>query len=660
MRVLSLFLLSAIAGTVAAEVALDGTMGPSGAVVGPEYTIAETMGSRHGGNLFHSFATFNVRQNEAAIFQGSPGLENIFARVTGGGMSMIDGRIATDPSAGNAALWLINPAGWLFGPHARVDVAGAFHVSTAAAVNFQDGSRFFADPAGRSQLTIAAPLETAFLQPSQAAITFDGADISRNTDAATTLTAGDIVLRNQAKLTANTESTRNAGTIQLTAQNQIALLEGSRIEARALRGSGHAGQVTLEARNVLINQGSAVSSSSSSSSTGQAGSIRVTAQENLLLDGVNTGLFARIQGTPADNRSPPNIAVSARQLSLSNEAAIRVETITTARAGDIHIQAERIALQSGGTIDSTTQPGGENFKEVVGGDGGTITIAAKHLTLRDEDSLITSSSFGRGGKGGNIVIDADRIEVAESAEIRALSKSASPAGNITLHTHDLIIKQTHFFESDEDPGPDIASLRTNAEQADGGQIKVRALSGIALHNGLITTSVDGGLATSGDGGNISLDAPTLILNTGFIQGNTTTKGGRGGDIVINTPNIIASQDHVWVGGNERRAYQFGSGDNVIQAAAPDGISGDISIAGVQLNITGQLLDLESRFARIDQLGKDPCQVARGQAISSLVVMGQGGLPYSLDDPLSLPLSDAPQSSSTAPLLMPEFSTPTCR
>src|ERR1051326_7428032 len=77
-----------------------------------------TGGARPGGgtNLFHSFGDFNVPNNNVANFLNDSGLatSNILGRVTGGDVSNIFGTIQTT-GFGHANLFLMNPAGFLFG-----------------------------------------------------------------------------------------------------------------------------------------------------------------------------------------------------------------------------------------------------------------------------------------------------------------------------------------------------------------------------------------------------------------------------------------------------------------------------------------------------------------------------------------------------------------
>ena len=104
-----------------AQIVLDGTLGPTGALPGPDYAITADLGQQHGGNLFHSFGQFSIRQGESATFSGPPSVSNIISRVTGGQVSTIDGMLRSTILGAN--LYLLNPAGVLFRENARLDVS---------------------------------------------------------------------------------------------------------------------------------------------------------------------------------------------------------------------------------------------------------------------------------------------------------------------------------------------------------------------------------------------------------------------------------------------------------------------------------------------------------------------------------------------------------
>jgi len=152
-RALPWYLLCTVAA-VQAEVTLDGSL-TDGIVhdITPvfdsstgrqDFRIDPGMGRLEGSNLFHSFGRFNVSSAESATFRGPGSIDNVIGRVTGGFESSIDGLLRSTIPGAN--VYLINPAGILFGPDATLDVQGSFHAGTADYIRLRDGTRFNATP----------------------------------------------------------------------------------------------------------------------------------------------------------------------------------------------------------------------------------------------------------------------------------------------------------------------------------------------------------------------------------------------------------------------------------------------------------------------------------------------------------------------------------
>jgi len=174
-----------------ADITLDGTMGPAGALAGPDFQIGAELGHQVGSNLFHSFGVFNINSPESATFSGPNSIDNILGRVTGGSASTIDGLLrSTIPEAN---LFFLNPAGVVFGPNATLDVQGSFHVSTADYLKLADGTRFDALPSSNDALLTTAPPETfGFLGENPAGISVQGSFLQVPDGKMLSVVGGDI------------------------------------------------------------------------------------------------------------------------------------------------------------------------------------------------------------------------------------------------------------------------------------------------------------------------------------------------------------------------------------------------------------------------------------------------------------------------------------
>jgi filamentous hemagglutinin family protein len=116
-------------------------------------------------NQFHSFGQFDLPQGQtanfipAAIDANGIGITNILGRITSPGASVINGVVQVPPYATGLGpnLYLMNPAGIIFGPNASLNLPASFAATTAGAIGFGNGttaaSYFNAYPAAGETLT---------------------------------------------------------------------------------------------------------------------------------------------------------------------------------------------------------------------------------------------------------------------------------------------------------------------------------------------------------------------------------------------------------------------------------------------------------------------------------------------------------------------------
>ncbi len=139
--------------------AADGT----GTVVnqyGNRFDIQDGSLSRDGANLFHSFQRFGLNSGQIANFVSNPEIRNILGRVVGGNPSIINGLIQV--TGGNSNLFLMNPAGIVFGRNATLNVPAAFTATTATGIGFGKDNWFNAIGENDYQNLIGTPSIFAF------------------------------------------------------------------------------------------------------------------------------------------------------------------------------------------------------------------------------------------------------------------------------------------------------------------------------------------------------------------------------------------------------------------------------------------------------------------------------------------------------------------
>jgi filamentous hemagglutinin family protein len=310
----------------AAEVATDGTLGPRATLAGPDVEIGVDLGQVRGRNLFHSFQRFDVETGGRATFTGPDGLENVIGRVTGGARSSIDGTLrSTIPGTD---LYLLNPAGIVFGPNARLDVRGAFHASTAGELRFADGTAFSAlDPAG-STLSVAEPQAFGFLRGPAAGVAVDGSTLEVPTGEALSLTGGEVVI--------------GGGTLRnrpdLAGPGQGSIVVAAQQAARAVPVALDAPAVARDGPVRIISSGTGAGGLSLDASGG--GRIRIEGGE-VVVDGVDLSTTNRgdADDTGGVNLAAGTLIVQGRDLSGTTAGGIVTSSLGAGQAGPITVSA---------------------------------------------------------------------------------------------------------------------------------------------------------------------------------------------------------------------------------------------------------------------------------------------------------------------------------
>jgi filamentous hemagglutinin family protein len=671
--------LYATSNTALAQVTSDGTVNTQ---VTENGNVAEiTGGETRGGNLFHSFQEFSVGTGNEAFFNNATDISNIFSRVTGGNISNIDGLIRSN---GSANLFLINPAGILFGENARLDVGGSFYGSTASSILFDEGEFSATDLENPPVLTVNAPIglqlrETAgeiVVRGTGNNLTFDRdslAFIQGETPSGLQVKPGETLalVGNGVKLEGGNlladggrievGSINSPGLVNLIASEgdwtldysdivsfqDIELSDRASIDVSSTLGSG---SIQIQGKNVTLDGGSAIFSFTGSQ---PGGTIQVNASDSIEVTGVGSALYtaASLDGTAKGG----NLAIATNKLIARDGAQIGADTYGIGSAGIITVQADESVLLSGTSVDSIPTALGTFVQPGATGSGSQLNLETQQLTIEDGAQLITATLGD--GSGATLTAKSSLIELkgtsADGKWLSAISSSVlrdqgvptptGDGGKINLETGQLSITDgAQVIVSNQGLGDagDINIVSSSIELSDRGQLLAETSFG---EGGNINLKIDDTLTmgnnslisarafNNANGGNVKIDANFIVAFPNQIDGNgsdiiASAAEGNGGRITINTESLL---------GIEARKAVDNNRTNDIDASSDFGLDGTVSIFTPDLNPVQGATELPSNIVEAEQTTAQTCQASRETtAKNSLIVKGKGGIPATPDQPLT--------------------------
>ncbi len=574
--------------------------------------------------------------------------------------SLVGGDVSVDKGSVRAPRGQINVASVRSAGEVPLDpsATGVAEFTTAfpkqGQVNFKNEAQVDASGVGGGRIVIRG-----------GRLTVDDSKIQSNTTGSTAgkgidiAVAGDLELSNGGQI--NSLSTRGLGTGgNITVNAKSIQLNGGGLmdenfnpatQISTATGELFVGGGSAKGGDILINTGrlELVNSAQVSSATfgaGSAGRIEITAS-SVRMDALLT-TATQISANTQQNRGGGNagdIVLHTDTLDMLNGATILAASFGSGKAGLIDINARSMNLLSGGIITAGTfgsanggnvniqaesmhvdgrdiLTGGPDFLTGVQAvttspdspaPGGSIRITANSFDLEHNGSVFTTS-YGR-GPGGNVEVTSRNLTLANGSTIRAAGEAAGPAGTVSVNA-----------------GRDVkltgnSAVSTSALQSSGGNIRVNAGEKIQLFGSQITAQ-----AGPGGGGNIVLSAPSMIYQ---LESTFTAQAvGDGGNLTITDPVFfipnkggLISKSSSANGGNITilSDYFFQSG-SIIDASAPFGLPGTVSVSAPQVDLSGSLIGLPDDLLGADTQLRPDCAVRLTGNVSSFIVLGRGGLP----------------------------------
>jgi filamentous hemagglutinin family protein len=392
-------------------------------------------------------------------------------------------------------------------------------------------------------------------------------------------------------------------------------LENSAQISSASFGAGNAGRIDITASSIHMDaQFSTITQISAnaqrSDGTGNAGDIVVNTGSLDMLNGAT--FFAASSGSGTAGQ----IDIQAHTINLLSAANIIAGTFGSGNGGNVKITADSIYVNGqdpNGGPDFLTGIQAVTTSSDSPAPGGSLHISANTIDLEHMGSFFTTS-YGIGA-GGNVEVNTGHLTLGSSSTISASGQSTGPAGTLSIRS-----------------GSDIqltgnSAITTSALQSSGGDIHVDAGQNIQVTDSQITAQ-----AGPGGGGNITLTAPSMIY---LLNGTLTAQAdGDGGNLSIINPVFfimnnggLISKSTSANGGNITilSDYFFQSG-STIDASAPFGLPGTVSVSAPEVDLSGSLIGLPSNLLDAENQLRPDCAVRLNGGVSSFIMLGHGGLP----------------------------------
>ena len=505
-------------GPTIAQIVPDSTLpSPSTVRIEGNAFVIEGGGST-GPNLFHSFSEFSVPIGNEAFFNNAASIENIIGRVTGNGISNIDGVLRAN---GAANLFFINPNGIAFGPEARLDIGGSFVASSAESLVFADGNTFSAVGSGGSPplLTIATPVGLQLgSNPGDIRVAGIGSNLTQslidfnfsdNTnpglqvapDRTLAFVGGAIVLEGGI-LTAPSGRIELGGVADTTvgittvpegfslSYDENADFQPILFSQRALAdtdgtlagASGEGGSIRVRGESLRLIENSLLFVENQGMQAGGAIDVSVTGPIEVTdvepLPGGEGRSLSGIVAIATGEGGSGDIDLEAGSLFIDNGAIIINNTFGNGNGGNINVAVEdrvRVALTDPAVAEFGSVVGQTTLETATSGPAtaGNVRITARRVLVEGGGILVSNTGFGVAGRSGNVTIDA-----SESVEVRGFfpgttvpsilgttSNTSTDTGSIKVNTQRVVVRDGAVLATTAFAGGASGNVRIDASES---------------------------------------------------------------------------------------------------------------------------------------------------------------------------------------------------
>ncbi|MDZ8139402.1 MAG: S-layer family protein [Nostoc sp. DedQUE04] len=329
-------------------------------------------------------------------------------------------------------------------------------------------------------------------------------------------------------------------------------------------GTGDAGDLTINTRQLQILAGGKISSSTTNA--GVAGNLTVNASESVQIIGIpdnpnlgSTGMFAASNGVG----DAGDITINTRQLLIQNGAGIITDSEGKGVGGSITVNAESVQLVGTAILPQFPNrwyPSRISSNAYDIGPAGKITINTNQLLIQDGAAISARTSSS--GAGGSLTVNASQsVKLIGSAtnsnslfpfpsSLLTQTSSTGTAGDLAINTNQLIVRDGQLSAS-------------TFGQGNAGNINIETIT-----MNIIDSQVGSSVYRKGFAGNLTIHAAESVEISGKIKSFTSNienpaglfaqvnpRGeGRGGNLTIETKRLSVSN------GGKVQVATFGQGD----------------------------------------------------------------------------------------------------
>ncbi|MEH1847450.1 MAG: filamentous hemagglutinin N-terminal domain-containing protein [Nostoc sp.] len=374
-----------------------------------------------------------------------------------------------------------------------------------------------------------------------------------------TVNTRELLVQDGAQVGASTYGSGNAGNLDVSAQNMQLIgtsadgkFRSHLYAATNANAIGNGGNLTIKAGSLLVRDGAQVSTDTFGA--GKGGSLTVNADTTKIIGA--SGLFAQ-QNTQGAKGNVGDLTINTKTLLVQDGAQVSTGTFGASEGGNLKVNADTVEVIGSNTVDgSSSKLTTQNYQGATG-NAGDLTITTKTLLVRD-GAQVATGAFGA-GSSGNLKVNADTVEVIGSNTVDGSSSNLTTqnqgatgnAGDLTINTKTLLVRDGAQVGTGTFGAGKGGNLTINADTVE--VIGSNAVDGSpgGLFANADTADLNADIGATGNGGNITINSNELLVQDGALVFAGARAGRKspsnGGDITITTQKLLLQKAELGAG-----------------------------------------------------------------------------------------------------------------